>query len=78
MDIHTNCRDETGITVGLIDSLISICRILADRDLERAEVREALKDLREDGDFRKVAGVIDITFIEPPPDVIYQPWKPPY
>lgn len=49
-ETSTDCRSETGITVGLVDSLISICRVLAARDLSAHEVQEALKDLRNDGD----------------------------
>ncbi len=50
----TNCREENGITVGLVDSLISICRILKKRDLSPKEVKEALKDLRADEDLDHV------------------------
>jgi DNA-binding CsgD family transcriptional regulator len=49
-----DCRSETGITVGLVDSLITMCRVLALRDLSAPEVREALKDLKQDEDLRKV------------------------
>ena len=50
MIINTNCRSENGITVGLIDSVISICRVLKNRDLTSQEVSEALKDLQQDED----------------------------
>jgi hypothetical protein len=33
MDSHTDCRSEVGVTVGLIDALISLARVLATRDL---------------------------------------------
>jgi hypothetical protein len=49
-ETHTNCRAETGITVGLIDALISVSRVLAKRDLTAPEIAEALKDLRADDD----------------------------
>ena len=49
---HTECRSETGITVGLVDALISILRVLSPRDLTEQEVTEALKDLKEDPDFK--------------------------
>lgn len=45
---NTDCRSEDGITVGLIDALISIFRILATRDLASYDVSEALDDLRTD------------------------------
>jgi len=47
-----DCRSESGITVGLVDALISICRILCHRDLSLAT--EALTDLRSDDDVRHV------------------------
>ena len=51
----TDCRTETGVTVGLIDSLISIARVLKLRiDTDDKEVKEALKDLRADEDLKKI------------------------
>lgn len=50
MNIHTDCRSEVGITVGLIDSIISIGRVLAKRDLSAPEVTNALADLIADED----------------------------
>ena len=52
----TDCRSETGITVGLVDSLISIARVLAVRDLSPLEVLEAIKDLRSDEDIAYLLG----------------------
>ena len=52
----TDCRTEVGVTVGLIDSLIAIARVLAKRDLSPAEAREALADLRSDEDMARVLG----------------------
>jgi hypothetical protein len=52
----TCCRSETGVTVGLIDALISIARILAKRNLNDAGVIEALKDLQSDEDIAKIIG----------------------
>lgn len=46
----TDCRCEEGITVGLIDGLIAICRIVAKRDLSPDVVGEALLDLMGDED----------------------------
>lgn len=48
---HTDCRSPAGITVGLIDSIITACRVLRDRDFRDAAVLEALRDLAEDPDF---------------------------
>jgi len=50
MEIQTDCRSEEGVTVGLIDSLIFIARVLAKRDLGSHGVREALADLQSDED----------------------------
>ena len=52
----TECRSETGVTVGLVDSLIFICRVLARRDLTATETTEALADLRADEDVAAVLG----------------------
>lgn len=52
--VITDCRSEEGITIGLVDSLISICRILAKRDLEGFNVGQALCDLVSDEDFNFV------------------------
>lgn len=45
-----DCRSETGITVGLIDAIISILRVLSVRDFYPKEVQEALMDLKNDED----------------------------
>lgn len=54
MEVVTDCRSEEGITVGLIDALISIARVLKPRiGKERPlpeSVSEALLDLRQDED----------------------------
>ena len=48
--IETDCRSEEGVTVGLIDALIAICRPLATRDLATPATFAALEDLRSDSD----------------------------
>lgn len=54
----TDCRSDVGVTVGLVDALISIARVLARRDLAVPDVAEALADLRDDEDIRAIlAGV---------------------
>lgn len=47
---HTDCRSEAGVTVGLIDGMIAMARVIAKRDHSAPEVLEALKDLRRDED----------------------------
>jgi len=49
----TDCRGETGITVGLVDAIITMSRLLMQRDLSAPEIQEALKDLRQDEDLVK-------------------------
>ena len=51
---HIECRSEEGITIGLIDSLIYICRVLVKRDMTLPKVIEALKDIQDDDDCAKI------------------------
>lgn len=50
----TDCRSNEGITVGLVDAIISIARVLARRDLDHPDVIEALKDLAYDEDVKAI------------------------
>lgn len=50
--ISTDCRQETGITVGLVDGIIAQIRILRQRDLKDTSVREVFADLGDDEDFK--------------------------
>ena len=47
----TDCRSKEGVTVGLIDGIIAMARVLKTMDQSSPEVQEALKDLRSDEDF---------------------------
>lgn len=47
-ETHTDCRSEEGVTVGLIDAIITVCNLLAQRNLTGVPVQEALKDLHAD------------------------------
>ena len=47
----TDCRSEVGITVGIIDAIITLCRLLHERDMSGDEVDQALQDLRHDENF---------------------------
>lgn len=50
-NITTDCRQQTGITVGLLDGLIAQIRIIRDRNLKPDEIIEVFKDLADDEDF---------------------------
>lgn len=45
-----DCRSEVGVTIGLVDSIITAARVLAGRSLADPAVVEALTDLRGDED----------------------------
>jgi hypothetical protein len=51
---ETDCRSEVGITVGLIDSIISISRVLSKRSIHDPAIKEALMDLAGDEDLGKI------------------------
>jgi hypothetical protein len=53
-DTFTDCRTTEGVTVGLVDALISIARVLASRHLTSPEVTEALCDLADDEDVQRL------------------------
>lgn len=59
VSLNTDCRSDEGITVGLIDSIISISRVLAARDLNTKlllslAIQEALIDFLDDKDFSHI------------------------
>lgn len=54
---HTDCRSETGQTVGLVDAIITLSNVLTSRDLSSAECQEALKDLRSNENLMKLLGM---------------------
>jgi hypothetical protein len=51
---YSDCRTNEGITIGLIDSIIIISRVLSKMDLFGDSVNQALKDLRNDEDVKKI------------------------
>lgn len=55
----TDCRSPDGVTVGIIDSIIVLCRLLIGRDLSAFEIVEALKDLEADEDFNFLLQELD-------------------
>lgn len=62
--ITTDCRSEEGVTIGLVDAIIAVVRILSKRDLSPASVQEALKDLASDED---LATILHAAHQEPQP-----------
>lgn len=56
---NSDCRDINGITIGLIDTIINSCRLLRNRDLSNSNIIEALKDLKNDEDFKYLIDVIN-------------------
>jgi transcriptional regulator with XRE-family HTH domain len=55
---YSDCGSENGITIGLIDGIITICRVLAPRDFNDKDVQEALKDLSTDDDLNYILNTI--------------------
>jgi hypothetical protein len=53
-ETYTDCRSETGITVGLVDAIITQVRLLRGRDLTDPAVVEAMKDLVADADWKSL------------------------
>lgn len=43
--IETDCRSDDGITVGIVDSIITLRHLLSHRNIKSNAVREALRDL---------------------------------
>jgi hypothetical protein len=49
-----DCRSEEGITIGLIDTILTAAHLLAGRDLSSYQIHGALKDLAGDGELGNV------------------------
>jgi len=54
MNEQVDCKSEEGITIGLIDSLIYICKVLSKRDMTHPQIKEALEDIQNDKDCAKI------------------------
>jgi hypothetical protein len=48
----SDCRKPDGISIGLIDGMLAMARVLRKSDLSAKEVQEALKDLQADEDMK--------------------------
>jgi hypothetical protein len=49
-----DCRSKEGITIGLIDSIMTAVRVLDGRDIGGENIKEALKDLAADKGLRRL------------------------
>ena len=54
-----DCRSEDGVTIGLIDGIIAIARVLKHRNLSSPAVVEALEDLNTDEDISYILRMPD-------------------
>lgn len=52
-----DCASDEGITIGLIDGMIAMARIVASRDWSHPAVREALADFKQDATLRTLLEV---------------------
>lgn len=59
MDVISDCRTDEGVTIGLLDSIIFIARVLATRDLQSENVQAVLRDLRNDEDVQKLWDAVE-------------------
>jgi len=55
--VTTDCRSDVGVTVGLIDAVITMSRLLKGRSFASSEVQEAMADLLSDEDFAAIKSV---------------------
>lgn len=55
--MHTECKSETGITIGLMDGLLAIAQVLVKRDWSSPEIQEVLQDLRQDDNLKKIMDI---------------------
>ncbi len=58
---ETDCRTDVGIAVGIVDALITQCRMLKrlpKEIVQSYEVQEALKDLSDDEDFNSIKELV--------------------
>lgn len=64
VEISSEYESEEGLTIGLIDSIITAARCLRGRSLRSAAVAEALRDLRTNEEFRRfvVGGLLGFDY----------------
>lgn len=54
--IPIDCKSPEGITIGLIDALMTIAAVIRERDITAEITQEALQDLSQDRDLRALIG----------------------
>jgi hypothetical protein len=54
-----DCRSTEGVTIGLIDSIMTAVHVLDARDLGGPNIKEALKDLASDNGLKRLIAIGD-------------------
>lgn len=57
--VTSDCRSEDGITIGIIDGIITLARLGAIRDLSSPNIKSALKDLIQDEDLKYILNYLN-------------------
>lgn len=70
--MDTDSKSEIGKTVGLIDAMAAIAAQLVEREWFSEEVQEALKDIRQDDNLKRI---MDMGALEHAKDYILQQHK---
>lgn len=53
-DTTIDCRSEEGLTIGLIDSILTAASLLVSREMQDPAIREAIEDLRQSPELREL------------------------
>lgn len=65
VETYSDCRTPTGETIGIIDAVVTLSRLLQERDLSAPEVQKALKDMAANEGFIHL--VRECQRVHPPP-----------
>jgi hypothetical protein len=74
-DTHSDCRTPDGMTIALIDSIITVARVLAKCDLTPWDVQQALLDMHGDPDFQKLCEAARLAFPSSDAVCIHCRWR---
>ena len=55
---EVSCRSDEGVTVGIVDAIITSLRLLKNRDLKPQSIQEVLLDIGDDPDFSHLLNAI--------------------